>query len=378
MGTSITHTKSATWMVAPPDPDADIGEVVAGDLAAIGEGRGPALVRELVDRTVEAARRALATGTDVAAALVAAVLDAAGAAAAAPPDPPGAAMAPRLRSHVEHGAAASAAPQVASGWIPRIVGSVEGVVEQCGADAERVAILVATMALIDVGGGLDSRFDCTVNGPALVAAVTAAGATTSPEALATMRALVDANAAFDRGVELGAAGDTVAALDALGRARSHFLDAGLSVEAAVTLVEQAHLESEVHDDPARALEHYGDARAVLVELDRDVEVARSDRDLALAVADARGAAAAAALVDRAAEVCERYGLGEDVVLCDVTLACLAQGGALPHTTAHYLGRAVDRLTALGHRERAARVRALAGRSPSGRGHANRADPGHPH
>ena len=135
---------------------------------------------------------------------MAAVLDAVGSAASATPAPESrrATEAAGLRVHLERGAAASATRAAAARWVPRIVGSVEGVVDQCGGDAEHVALLTAAMALIDVGGGLDDRFDCGRFGPALVDAVASAGTSVPSEAVAGMRALVDANAAFDRGVEL--------------------------------------------------------------------------------------------------------------------------------------------------------------------------------
>lgn len=363
MGTSVTRTKSATWVVAPPEPGTDVGEVIAACLAAIGEGRADALVRELAGRTVEAARRALATGGDVGAALVAAILDAVGAAASAPvpaPDADAAVIAASLRSHLERGAAASASPTVAAGWVPRVVGSVEGVVEQCGNDADRVGILAATTALMDVGGGLTGRFECSRHGAALAEALDAAATgAVSNGAMAAMRALVGANAAFDEAVALEAAGDHEAAGGELCRARALFLEAGLAVEAAVTLAELARLESEACDAVESALGHYRDARAVLVELDRGIEVARADRDLAFAVAHRDGIAAAARLVDTAVDVFEQHDLGPDLVLCDVVRACLARSGDDEAAVAFHLGCAVQRLRGLGLDERADRLWALA-------------------
>lgn len=360
MGTSVTRTKSATWLVAPPDSDADVGEVLAARLEAIGAGRGSSFVRELVDRALEAARRSAATGADLAAALVTAVLDAIDAAARTPSGAPDAGDS--LRAHIEDGAACSADPAIAAEWLPRILGAVEGIVEQCGDDPEHAALVTATMMLVDVGGGLEQRFGCIRHGAALVSAVeSAADHLTTCEPLAGCRALVDANAAFERSLDLYRDGDAAAAIWELRRSRSLFVEAGLRVEAAVALAEQAHIESEDLDEPDTALAHWDAARVVLVEHGRDVEVARADRDVAFAIEWRSGAAAAEERVGAAADVFERHALVRDLVLCDVTLACLARRDGRVLAAGGHLGRAAARLQGLGLDRRASQLRALAER-----------------
>lgn len=364
MGTSVTRTRSATWLVAPPDAEADVGVVVADRLCAIGAGRAPALVREVVNRTVEAARRAHATGGDLEAALVAAVLDAVDAAArSGRTDPATQQMPPGLRRHLQLVGTSTTAADAAD-WVARIVGAVEGIAEQGSDDPDRVALLTAATILMDVGGGLAHRFCCRVHGDALVAAIEAiANGDVSGDALAGLAALVEANASFERGVDHYEEGDPQAAVAQLQRARVRFLDAGLRVEASVSLVEQARIESETAGGTDTALGHYEDARRVLVEAGRRVEVARADRDLALALAGSNrlGHEAAIGLVDAAAAVLAEHALVRDLVLCDVVRACIAREGGGPEAAEHHLRNAADRLDALGLTERASRVRFLADR-----------------
>ncbi|MFN8104610.1 MAG: hypothetical protein U0U69_09130 [Acidimicrobiia bacterium] len=367
MGTSVTRTKSATWVVAPPDSEADVGEVLAGYLERIGAGRGSALVSELVSRTLEAARRTGATGGDLAAALVTAVLDSFDAASRTSPGARTPTAGRRrlgvdIRAHLERGAATSATPETTTAWLPRIVAAVEGLVDQCGDDPEHVALLTAAMMLVDVGGGLEDRFSCAHYGVALVTSIAAGlGDLATRESLAGVRALVEANAAFETGIDLHADGDPVAAVRQFRRARSRFLEAGLRVEAAVALSEQAHVESATLDAPDAALRHWAAARKVLVEHGRDVEVARGERDVAFAVARRRGPAAADETVTAAAGIFESRGLVRDLVLCDVVRACLAREDGHRHAAADHLDHAATRLHGLGLEERAAQLRLLARR-----------------
>lgn len=362
MGTSVSRTQSSTWVVAPPDPSAGVGETIARHLAALDDRNAALLVSELVGRTTEAARRAAATGADLATVLVAAVLDAVTAATTARSRPRRAGteadgVTSSLRRHIVDGAARSATAEVAGGWLPRIVGSVEGMVEQCGTDSESTALMTAAMALIDLGGGLDSRFSCATHGTDLVSALeTAAEESVSCEALGGVRALVAANAAFERGVDLDACGLLEPAVDALGTARQCFLEAGLRVEAAVAATEAARIEAAA--DPEAAFHHYTDARAVLVEFGRSVEAARADRDLAFVIAARQGNEAASARVRAAADALAGQGLHEDAVLCEVVLACLAREAGRPEQVAAHLTAAADHLDALGLTERADAIRRL--------------------
>lgn len=357
MGTSISRTRSSTWVVAPPDPDADVGEAIAALLRCLDDANAASLVGELVGRTTEAARRAAATGADLAAVLVAAVLDAV--TSVAGPRPPdadtGPRLSPSLRRHLVEGAAASATAGIARAWVPRIVGSVEGLVQQCGSDAESTALMTAAMALIDLGGGLERRFSCATHGSELVAALeAAAGTSVSCEALGATRALIAANAAFERGVDFDAEGLAEEALDCLGAARQGFLEAGLRIEAAVATIETARIGAAT--DALDALGRYGDARAVLVEFDRPVEAARADRDLAFVVAAHHGNDHARDLVEAAAQVFADQGLREDAAMSHVVLACLARDAGQARLVSAHLALAADHLDALGMGDRAAALR----------------------
>jgi len=322
MGPTVQATNKTTWMIFAPDGGDDPMQSLTDCLAETRDAATAGLlVDSLLRHCVEAARRAEIEGGDVPAALLTGMLDAIGEAATGTPTPLPDGRHPMLE-HLAGGIAAlaDAGPVAVREFVHHMIGCIEGINSQRrGTDTP--ALLFVTSVLSNLGGGPGVPFRFDRHGDELLREIAAAGNTLDDAAYADLHDVVDANAAFARAVEADLADEPDLAHREFETARQAFSRAGVPVEAAVCLRHMAALS--VETDPDRALDEFVDARSVLAEFGRDLEVAQTDLHAGLLVAERVDVPTARGMINDARDVFVEHGLRLEAATCEALLANLA-------------------------------------------------------